>query len=379
MFKNTMRFHFLLAGFLLVGWVFAADTDVASDVKREPTKLQFQLEDNMPVTSIVWSPDGRFIAAASTQDKRIHIWDVATRRVAHEFASTSASRGPHELTWSPDGRYLVACDGFKGRVLILDAQNWGPPKLLQQTTSGCVESAFSSDSSQLAILGSFLSLYSAKDWQLTNSLDVTPPTLEWGRGKLVKAIAYLPGTHIVVIGGDQMTRGESGDPGKIQEDDVGYLWFLKSTDRFPSVARQVYFHKESQLTAVVRSLAVRPDGSEIATGANTGTGPDFDRVFDSVRIVRTSDGSIVASPLDGKVKSPQSGIQYTPDGRFLIVGNGGYYADHVVYILDTKSYAVVGTVHAPGTIYDVAVNPTSTEFAVSAGGTISIWTLPSRH
>jgi hypothetical protein len=63
----------------------------------------------------------------------------------------------------------------------------------------------------------------------------------------------------------------------------------------------------------------------------------------------------------------------------LIVGHGGVRVEHVVHVLDTKGYKVVGAVSVADTIYDVAVDPTSKAFAVSAGETITIWTLPAHQ
>jgi WD40 repeat protein len=39
-------------------------------------KYEFTLNDSFPVTSVAWSPDGRYIASSSSQDNRIHICDV---------------------------------------------------------------------------------------------------------------------------------------------------------------------------------------------------------------------------------------------------------------------------------------------------------------
>ena len=352
---------------------WAMSPGVAGAAAQVTSKLLYELEDNMPVTSLAWSADGRFIAAASTQDRRIHIWDQAGRRIVHEFTSTAAPSSFHELAWSPDGKWLVACDGFKGGVLVFDTNMWGAPRKLSNSPDACSQMSFSDDSSQLAILGGAATIYSTNTWQVLRKLD-SSAAIGWTRGKLINAVSYISHTHTLLLGGAELVSREGASTS--DKEFVGYVWFLGPDEPIPTVERQVYLREESSQTGIVVGLAVSPDGSEIATGANTGSGPPARMVSDSVHIFRTSDGSMLASPLDGKGYSNQAGLQYTRDGRYLIVGHGGVRVEHVVHILDTKTYAVVGSVPAHGTIYDVAIEPSGNAFAVGAGGTISVWTLP---
>jgi WD40 repeat protein len=352
----------------LTSWAGSTVTDRAA--MQITSKLLYELEDNMPVTSLAWSADGRFIASSSSQDNRIHIWDVAKRKIAHEFKSSTSAVEFHELSWSPDSKWLVACDGLNGRALLVNTVTWDLPQVLDNGRYGCQHSAFSSDGSQLAILAGTVTVYSTTDWKVLKTA-IADPAAQWRRGAIINVIDYLAGTHTIVLGGYQFTQAS---PGHAQF--AGYLWILGPEDALPPVRKQVYFPSAHLQTGIVTGLAVSSDGQQIATGTDTGTGAPGQTVSDSVHILRTSDWSIIGSPLDGKGYSQQSGLEYTPDGRFLIVGHGSVRVEHVVHIIDTKSYAVVGSVFAHGTIYDVAVEPSSTAFAVSAGGTISIWTLP---
>ena len=68
-------------------------------------------------------------------------------------------------------------------------------------------------------------------------------------------------------------------------------------------------------------------------------------------------------------------MTYTPDGRFLLVAHGGIHVEHVVHILDTQSLRIVDTVRAGNTIYSEAVRQDSSQFAVSAGSGIDVWSL----
>jgi WD40 repeat protein len=48
-------------------------------------KFQFGLKDDMAVTSLAWSPDGRYIAVSSNQNYSIYIWDLLKRAVRKKF------------------------------------------------------------------------------------------------------------------------------------------------------------------------------------------------------------------------------------------------------------------------------------------------------
>jgi WD40 repeat protein len=327
------------------------------------------------VTSVTWSADGRYIASSSTQDNRIHIWDVATRRIVHEFKSTTSAVPMHELSWSPDSKWLIACDGSDSRFLVINTTTWQPPQVLNDIPDSGQFTAFSSDGSQLAIVGQSIIVYSTSDWRVISRVDLRAG--QWSRGKLINAIAYLPNTHTVVLGGAELARVGNNSWRGTDSEYVGYVWIFAPGDTVPSARHQAYFPSDSSQAGVVTLLATSPNGQEFATGANTGTGMANHVVADSVHIMRASDGSIRASPLDGKGYSQESGLAYTPDGHFLIVGHGSVHVDHVVHVLDTQDYNIAGSAGVKDTIYDVATDPSSKFFAVGAGGTISVWTLPT--
>lgn len=124
------------------------------------------------------------------------------------------------------------------------------------------------------------------------------------------------------------------------------------------------------------SLAVSPDGKRLATGTHTGTGSGEYRTTVSVHIFDASTGKLLAAPLDGvEPFGAQTGLVYTPDGRFLIVGHEESITK-AVHLIDAKSLQVVDVVHAGSTVYDIAVHPKSTLFAVGAGGQMLVWSLP---
>jgi WD40 repeat protein len=165
-------------------------------------KLQFTLNDDMPVTSIAWSPDGRYIAAARILGNHIHIWDVARRKRIEDIERTVAGEAFRELSWNPVGGELAVCNGTGGIVKVYDSHTWSPTRVLKSAEDpSCLMTAFSSDGRELAVLGNSLTIYSMEDGRVLKFLDLRRQ-VGHGIPFLFKAVGYLPGSHTILIGGD---------------------------------------------------------------------------------------------------------------------------------------------------------------------------------
>jgi WD40 repeat protein len=334
-------------------------------------KFQFHLQDDMALTSIVWSPDGRYIAASSTMGNKIHVWDLEKRKRLPELERTAGRPNFQELSWDAAAG-LAVCDGRRGIVRFYDAKTWTVKHTLpQEYESSCVTSAFSADGKLFAVLGTNLSVYKTTDWTLIKTVklvdDVTHKV-----PFIVRVLTYLPGTHTLVLGGDDRDR----DTPKSQF--VGHVFILKAEDPMPSTEFSAYTYTPDPPTPAPEliRLAVSPDGKQVATGTRTGSGiSETNLITDSVHIFSLQDGRLLGAPLDGQGFGEQEGLSYTPDGHYLIVAHGGIRTEHVVHIIDAQKLRVVDTVRARETVYGLAVRPDSSQFAVSAGGGIDVWSL----
>src|SRR5262249_5122597 len=70
------------------------------------------------VTSVVWSPDGKVLASASS-DKMIRLWNPSTGKETAKWQAHDT--GVNCLCWSPDGRNL-ASGGSDGQVCLWEAK-----------------------------------------------------------------------------------------------------------------------------------------------------------------------------------------------------------------------------------------------------------------
>jgi WD40 repeat protein len=335
-------------------------------------KLSFRLRDSFYVTSVAWSPDGQYIATSSTQSPLLHVWDVRHQSITKEFKHGVTDVNTHVLVWSPDGRYLAACNG--GILHVYRVADWsGAHRFVVSESSGCTTAAFSNDSSEIAILGRRLRVFSTSDWSFLRESDLRNG---WARGHLINAIGYLPGTHDILIGGGQFEK--VNDAGRTHDSVAGYLWLLRAAETIPGRQFAVYPTGPAGGADVI-SIAIAPDGQRVATGIATGTGSaDSGVVTKSVHILNLPSGALLGAPLDGMGFGPQHGLAFSPNGRYVIAGHA---EDHTraIHVIDVQSERVVDVVHAGAAVLDIAVEPQGARFAAAAGQQVLVWILPNQR
>jgi WD40 repeat protein len=267
---TTRRFSVIGAAVLLTATGVRAYGGIADTLLRggagdgKIAKYQYSLRDDMFVTSVAWSPDGKFIAATSSQTGAIHLWDVAKRKlVANIRRDTLGTFG--ELTWSADGRYLPVCGAF-GKLRIYTAPSLSEVHtILQQNKLSCQKTAFSSDGSRLGALGTIngtLEIYSTVDWQLLHRYDNSGG---WARGHAFDSVSFIPGSLTLAVGG-----GEFAPRGKLNPMN-GVIYFLRPEDPEPSRRLLVYQYDATLgLPGQVESRGFIPDGKRVGPSKSTG-------------------------------------------------------------------------------------------------------------
>ncbi|MCC6549557.1 MAG: caspase family protein [Ignavibacteriaceae bacterium] len=103
-------------------------------------ELRLQEGHTLPVSSAVFSPDGRFIVSGSW-DQTIKIWETSTGKLIRTLHSDG--RGVTSLSISPDGKYIVSgC--FDGKIVLWELQTGQIARVIEGV-SKVTDVKFSSD------------------------------------------------------------------------------------------------------------------------------------------------------------------------------------------------------------------------------------------
>src|SRR6266404_8129904 len=338
-------------------------------------KLEFRLKESFYVTAVAWSPNCRFIAISSTQRRLVHIWDVKTREVIKEVILGSAVPYYHDVSWSPDSRFVAFCDGPGSILRIYDSRDWSLAHTIgPEHAQGCEHVAFSSDGKQLAVLATNLFIASVGDWKPIKESRLHKG---WGLAHEFHAVEYLPYTHTILLGGWQFHNVST--TAKYEGRAAGHVWFLLEDETEPHRDIQAY-STEDRGGGGVSTLAVAPDGTQIAAGTDTGSGTvATGMVTQSVRMFDVTSGKLLGAPLDGNLNfGVQTGLAYSADGRFLLVGHEEERTE-TIHIIDANSHTVVDVVHGSGSIYDIAADPSGPRFAAATGREVIVWSVSGQR
>ena len=349
-------------------------------------RLAFRLDDASFVpTSVVWSPDGRFIATSGIETRTIHIWDVAQRKLVKVLELPyQPAPGYHNMAWSPDGQYLATCDGITASLRIYTTKDWSVAKDFGwEDAIACGKPAFSSDGKELTVWGWNLTTFATSDWHVIRQLKgvqivggkaVNLPH-PWAKNLLLHDMAYVPGTHTLVFGAGEFTKGTGmclHAPPIPYARVAGLVYVVKPEDTALPPPFVVYCMPRGREVAL---LAVNPDGKTLTTVTGMMEGIAGPTTENYTRVLRLADGKNVTPALTWHSENAPGALAYTPNGRFLIMGEEGLiHTDHPVYIIDARTMQLLDTVHAPPDVSDLAVAPDSSGFAVATGTGVTVWT-----
>ncbi|NTV46255.1 MAG: hypothetical protein HGB11_06970 [Chlorobiales bacterium] len=276
------------------------------------------------VYSVVYSPDGRFIAAGS-EDNSIKVFEVVSGSCLHTLNGHSDWAG--SVAYSPDGK-LLASGSNDGTIKLWDAGSGSCVRTLN-TSAGIVYSvAYSPDGKHLA----------------SGNMDRTVKIWDVGRGACVRTLkGHSNDVHSIAYSPDGKFLA-SGSWDKTVK-----IWDLRNG----ACVRTLKGH-----SGTVNSVVYSPDGRVLASGSDDG----------AIKIWEIGSGSCTQT-LMGHPRYVHS-LAYSPDGKTLVSGSG----DHTVRIWDVPSGSCVRTLQGENWVKSVAYSPDGETFA--AGSTdklIKIW------
>lgn len=371
-----MKVSTALVGLVIASFaVHASGASLGSFIREKSydgklAKTAFVIRDSYPVTALVWSGDGKYLASASTWSNMVHIWSVNDRKLVRELKLTAAASSFHSLSWSSDGRFLAVCDGGAG-LRVFKAASWDEPRRFDPAIlGGCLQSAFSSDGRQLAVLNSSVHVLDVSTGQEQNSFDLKKSE----PGSRIRAISFVPGTRTLVLAGSAYVNVPSQT--EPLQRSAGFVWILE--DKLPTPQQKIQVYRPYTVdggAGSIVSVSVKNDASQFATGTRTGDGSGTSITRQSVHILKFPSGELLGAPLDERPFGAQQGLSYTSDGQYLIVGHQDS-ATKAIHIVETRGLQIVDEIVVSDAVADIAADPTRAGFAAAFGKQIAGWAIP---
>ncbi len=110
---------------------------------------------NHSVSSVAFSPDGRWAALGNWREVGVPVWNLPARRVERVLFPSADSVISGAVRFSPDGRWLVSCSSAPTRgwgYYFWEVGNWKrEPVVLKMASTGVGAPAFSPDSRLVAL------------------------------------------------------------------------------------------------------------------------------------------------------------------------------------------------------------------------------------
>src|SRR5436305_10777259 len=100
--------------------------------------------------AVVFSPDGKLLVSSGAYDHRLHLWQAATGKHAHDLPGLWLTSSPN---FSPDGKSVGGvseCPDTGGHTLVFWDVATANRRHLQTYRADCFEAAWSPDGKFLA-------------------------------------------------------------------------------------------------------------------------------------------------------------------------------------------------------------------------------------
>lgn len=332
-------------------------------------------------SSVVFSPDGRFVASGSVH---VCIWDASTDVLANKSESKQIQPKLWDcLVFSPDSKYIVS-GSWEGTPCIWEASTGTVMTVETRGEAASVNSVAYSPDGRHILLGLWNGSLQACD----ASTGVAIGELVQGhRGGRVQSLAFSPdGKHVTSYSDDRTVQRwdatdacaltSIGEPLALRE----YIGSYASTAFSPDGEHIAAASEDGivgiwniitgaaigQPTPLIEdgiyfaSIAFSPGGQHIVSASRVGTLRTWD--------ART--GAEVQDPIEGCASNRP--VAYLPDGKRIVSGS----RDNELHIWDASTGAEIGELMSGHTdyIYCVVVSPDGKCIAsCSSDRTIRLW------
>lgn len=276
------------------------------------------------VTSVAFSPDGRYVVSASA-DYTARVWETASgreiARMTHEGVVTS-------VAISPDGKYTISGSTDKTARIWETANSREIARMVNEDIVNSV--AFSPEGGDVAA-GS--EIY-AHVWDATTGEEKFPIRF----GERVTSVTFSPdGAYVAAGSWNHMVQ----------------VWEIQTGERVSTM-----IHDSN-----VRSVAFSPDGRYVVSGSRDNTA----RVWDAAtgrEVARMTHNDTVSS------------VAFSPDGKFVVSGA----LDHWVRVWAATASKEIIRMRYDERVWSVAFSPDG-KYVISGGGdyTARLWEMTTGH
>jgi WD40 repeat protein len=230
------------------------------------------------VTSIAWSPDGRYIASgAADKDKTVRLWEAATGQLVRTLRGHTG--GIFSVAWSPDARYIASSAGDK-TVQVWETATGQTVQTLREHTGSILSVTWSPDGRYIASGADDVRLWEVATGQLVQTLSCIRKVSWSPDGRYLACLDYDYGSEVILF--VRVYDAMTGD-----------------------VLRNLIGHAGT----IIFSLTWSPDGRYLASCSDDKT----------VRVWEAPTGRLVRT-LTGHASWVRA-VAWSPDGRYLASGS----------------------------------------------------------
>ena len=271
------------------------------NAKTKKLKTTYTEHTDGILSSMVYAPDGKTIAAVNLSDNTIRLWLTGTGKHAATFKHANTERGYDisSVTYSPDGNTIAAVGGHyknhKGTVYLWHAQTKNR-KIIYEGSDYISTVAYSPDGRTIAT-GSWNG--NIQVWHTVTGEALKTISTQHKGG--VESLAYSPDGKMIATGGGY-------------RDAIVQLWDAVTGEHKARLRGH---------TKTVSSVAYSPDGKTIATGSTDGTIRLWDAITRKHKTTFTAHTDIVS-------------VAYSPDGNTIATRS----TDGTVLLWKTKPIAI---------------------------------------